>query len=120
MPAGHAGRLVWKSRAHANGNADLPAVSCRADRDHSAESVDRARCGRGGRFARHTRNDAGITRAMAFLQPDAIDDYLSPSVPPPKSGAFGKAESLGRYAASAGATRSADHRAAAKLFSVIL
>src|SRR6266699_3417566 len=118
MPAGHAGRLVWKSRTHANGDADLPAVSCRADRDHSAEGVGRARCGRGGRFARHTGNDAGITRAMAFIQRDALDDYLSPSVPPPKSGALGKAESLGRYAASTGATRAADHRTAAKLFSV--
>src|SRR6266567_7931200 len=118
MPAGHAGRLVWKSRAHTNGDADLPAVSYRADRDHSAESVDRARCGRGGRFARHTWNDAGTTRAMAFLQPDAIDDYLSPGVSAPKSGPFGKAASLGRYAASAGATRSADNRTAAKLFFV--
>src|SRR5438132_5526619 len=118
MPAGHAGRLVWKSGTHANGDADLPTVSCRADRDHSAESVDRARCNRGGRLARHARDDARIARPMAFLQWDGVDDYLSPGVLAPKSGAFRKTESLGRYAASSRATRAADHRTAAKLFFV--
>src|SRR2546428_11984923 len=118
MPAGHAGRFVWKSCTDATGDADLSAIFSRTDRDHSTESVGRAWCSRGGRLARHARDDARIARPMAFLQWDAVDDYLSPSVLAPKSGAFRKTESLGRYAASSRATRAADHRTAAKLFFV--
>src|SRR6266496_4153850 len=55
---------------------------------------------------------------MAFLQRDAINDYLSPGLLASKSIAFGKKESLGRHVASARATRTTDQRAPAELFFV--
>src|SRR5947208_2138361 len=72
----------------------------------------------GGRPAWNARDHAGTARPLACLQRHPAHDYVSPCLLAPKPGAFGKTQSLGRHAASAGATRTTDHRATAKLFFV--
>src|SRR5438874_3315416 len=116
MSTGHAGRLIWKPCAYAGRDADVSSLSRRADRHYSAESPGRAGRSRGRRFARHTRNHAGIARALAFIQRDAVDDYLSSCLLAAEPGAFRETESLGRYAASARAARKAYQRETTKFF----
>src|SRR6476646_1336609 len=118
VPAGHAAWQFWKSRTHPDRDADLPAVSGGADRDYSTEIGGRARCSRGRGPARNARDHAGIARTLARLQRHSADDHVSPCLLAPKPGAFGKTQSLGRHAPGVGATRSTNHRATAKLFSV--
>src|SRR5581483_3811039 len=120
MPAGHAARLLWEPRTNAGRNADVPALPHRADRHYSAQSAGRSRCGRCGRPAWRAWGHARIARALAFLQPDAVDDHLSSSVSAAEPVTHREAESLGRHAPSARTTRKTDQRETAKLFSVIL
>src|SRR4051812_27999108 len=118
MPARRAGRLVRKSTADTARNANLPALFDGADRHHSTKSDCRPRRGCSGRIAWHARADARTARALGFVQRHAVDDHLSPSVSLAKPIALGKAQSLGRYDARAGASRETDQRETAKLFSV--
>src|SRR5947199_271971 len=84
----------WKSRAHADGDADLPAVPGGTDRDYSAESVGRAGRSRSGRPAWNARNHAGIAWPLARLQRHPTHDHISPCLPAPKPSTFGKTQSL--------------------------
>src|SRR6266567_2372258 len=118
MPAGHAGRLIWKPCADAGRDADVSPLSRRTDRHYSAESPGRTGHSRSGRFARHTGDNARIAWALAFIQRDAIDDYLSSCLLASEPSAFRETESLGRHAASARATRKAHQRETTKLFQV--
>src|SRR5205807_1127484 len=89
-----------------------------ANRNYSAESFGRVgRSGR-GRSAWVAKDDAGTARPVAHLQRHPAHDHVSPCLLAPKSGAFGKTQSLGRHASSAGATRSTNHRTTEKLFFV--
>src|SRR6266545_1594269 len=120
MPAGHAGRLVWEPRTDTGRNADVPALPPRTDRHHSTQSVGRAGRCRCGRSAWRARDDERIARALALIQRHPVDDYLSSSLPVAEPVPLGETESLGRHAASAGATRKTNQRKTAELFSVIL
>src|SRR4029077_14067759 len=120
MPTGHAGRLFWEPCAHTGRDADMPALSCRADRYYSAQGPGRAGRSRCRRPPWSTRDDAGIARALAFIQRHAADDHLSSRLPAAEPVALRETESLGRHDASARATRKTDQRKTEKLFSVIL
>src|SRR6266496_125652 len=118
MPARHAVGELWKSRANAHRDANVPALSGGANRNYSAESLGRAGRSCRGRLAWHARSHARTARPLARLQRYPAHDHISSCLLAPKPGAFGKTQSLGRHAPSAGATRSTDHRTTAKLFSL--
>src|ERR1700756_1960707 len=120
MPAGHAGRLIWKPSADAGRNADVPALSPRTDRHYSAEGAGRAGRSRGGRSAWRARDDARIARTLALIQRHPVDDYVSSSLPAAEPVPLRETESLGRHAASARATRKTNQRKTTELFSVAL
>src|SRR5437868_3426087 len=116
MPSEHSGRLVWEPCAHAGRDADMPSLPCQADRYYSAQGPGRAGRSRGRRPSWSARDDAGITRALAFIQRHAVDDHLSSRIPVAEPVALRKTKSLGRHDASARATRKTDQRKTAKLF----
>src|SRR4029450_11419522 len=120
MPAGHAGRLVWEPCAHTGRDADMPSLSRRADRYYSAEGPGCPGRRRRRRPSWSTRDNAGIARALAFIQRHSVDDHLSSRLPAAEPVALRETESLGRHDASSRATRKTDQRKTAKLFSVIL
>src|SRR5258708_38069191 len=102
MPARHAVGDLWKSPTNARRDADVPAFFGGANRNYSAESFGRVgRSGR-GRSAWIAKDDAGTARPVAHLQRHPAHDHVSPCLLAPKSGAFGKTQSLGRHASSAG------------------
>src|SRR5689334_12620030 len=118
MPAGHAGRLVWESRTHPIGDANLPTISPRTNRGHSAEGYRRARRSSGGRFARYARDNARNARSLDHFRWHTIDDHLSSGVLVAEPVAFRKKKSLGRHAPSPGTSRKINQRKATQLFSL--
>ena len=109
---------IWQSGADTGRDANLPPLPGRTDRGHSAESRGRTRRSRGRGLARHARDDARIARTLSQLQSNAAHDHLPPGISAPQSESIGKAQSVGRHAASVGALGEANQRSAAKLFSV--
>src|SRR6184192_2747421 len=120
---GRAGQLltkIIKAMGFSREDVYMPSLSHRADRYYSAQGPGRAGRSRGRRPSWCTRDDAGIARALAFIQRHAVDDHLSSRLPAAEPVALRETESLGRYDAGARATRKTDQRKTAKLFSVIL
>src|SRR2546430_5215150 len=119
MPSEHAGRLVREPCANTGRDADMPSLPSRADRYYSAQGTGRAGRSRSRRPSWRTRDNAGIARALAFIQRHAVDDHLSSRLPAAEPVALREAESLGRHDAGPRATRKTNQRKTAKLFSVI-
>src|SRR5207248_1378538 len=119
MPSEHAGRLVREPCANTGRDADMPSLPSRADRYYSAQGTGRAGRSRSRRPSWRTRDNAGIARALAFIQRHAVDDHLSSRLPAAEPVALRETESLGRHDAGPRATRKTNQRKTAKLFSVI-
>src|SRR5207244_5238155 len=119
MSSEHAGRLVREPCAYAGRDADMPSLPSRADRYYSAQGTGRAGRSRRRRPSWRTRDNAGIARALAFIQRHAVDDHLSSRLPAAEPVALRETESLGRHDAGPRATRRTNQRKTAKLFSII-
>src|SRR5437763_117795 len=120
MPSEYAARLLREPCANSGGDADMPALPCRADRYYSAHGAGRAGLSRSRGPSWSARDNAGIARALAFIQRHAVDDHLSSRLPAAEPVALRETESLGRHDAGARAARKTNQRKTAKLFSVIL
>ena len=118
VPTGYASRQFWESPAHADRDANVPALSTGTDRHHSAKCIGRAGRRRCRGVARNASGNARIAWPLAYLQQHSADDHISPRILAAKPGAFRKTQSLGRHASSDGATRATHQRAATKLFPV--
>src|SRR5437763_14767286 len=119
MPSEHAGRLVREPRANTGRDADMPSLPCRTDRYYTAEGPGRAGRSRGRGSSWRTRDNAGIARALAFIQRHAVDDHLSSRLPAAEPVPLRVTERLGRHAAAHRATRKTNQRKTAKLCTVI-
>ena len=104
-----------------NGNADMPSLSRRTDRNHSPESTRRAWRRRGGRPARNPRQHARTARPMArIINETPLMITYHPAYLAAKPGAVGKTQGLGGHAACSRTAGAPDQRKAAQLFLMIL
>src|SRR5215469_1327506 len=108
MPAGYAKGQFRESAADPGRNADLPALSPRPDRDHSAKGHGSPRRCRHAGFIWDGGADEIASRPLALFRKHSSNGNVSPILSAAKPSAHGKKEGMGRYVAGARTPRGAN------------